>query len=243
MLLSELIAALEPVEPGSAFARTLYSGFLSPEACWEAAIANPLHQESLVRLQEKAADFQSAPACSLPFSTFRLFDSTGNRMVYEQSYFSHRGRLNTFALLTLSGDETALPLLEDAIWALCDEYTWCLPAHLGGRSLDPSRVAGNGQPAFDRTSVRPHDQEVDLFASETAFALSEICALLEERLSPVVTARARLLIRERVLNPVMDLVPPGAGNRLRTTGPPSVPVPWGLLRCICFTMPRPSHRS
>ncbi len=207
MLLSELIAALEPVEPGPAFAGSLHAGFPSSEACWEAAIANPLHQESFMRLQEKAADFRSIPAGSLPFSAFRLFDSTGNRIFYEQSYFSHRGRLNTFALLALSGDETALPHLEDAIWAVCDEYTWCLPAHLGGRSLDPSCVAGSGRSASDRTSIHPHDQEVDLFASETAFALSEICALLEDRLSPIVTARARLLIRERVLKPVMDLCP------------------------------------
>ena len=186
MLLTDLVAALETEETGfspEGFARTLYPRNLSPAACWEAIRLSPFHQGSLSALRRIAASFGDTPAESLPFSLFRLFEESGDRLRYEDAYFSHRARLNAFALLAMGGDEQAVPRLEDAIWAVCDEYAWCLPAHLGA-------------------SRRPPDREVDLFAAETASALAEICALLKDRLSPAVVNRAHALALDRVLYPV-----------------------------------------
>ena len=44
-------------------------------------------------------------------------------------------------------------MLEDTIWAICDEYTWSLPAHISW--------------------AKDERTDVDLFASETGYALSE----------------------------------------------------------------------
>jgi hypothetical protein len=227
MLLTDLVAALEAEEAdfsAKGFARTLYARHASESVCWEAVRLSPLAQGSLGSLRSKRDEFTGSSAATLPFSLFQLFDTTGERRRYEDAYFAHRARLNTFALLALSGEETALAQLEDAIWAICDEYTWCLPAHLGGRSLLPEAVPGGASDGFDAlvpqgaslSSVRRdaagkpfrvHDQEVDLFAAETASALAEICALLEDRLNPVVLARARALVFQRVLNPVQQAGP------------------------------------
>ncbi len=47
---------------------------------------------------------------------------------------------------------------------------------------------------------RGHKKTIDLFSSETAFALSEIMFFLEDRLSPLVISRAKGEIKERVLD-------------------------------------------
>jgi hypothetical protein len=80
---------------------------------------------------------QSA-ACALPFSLYRVYDETGERASYEAAYFDHRRRLNTFALLAMLYPEREeyLTWLEDTIWAICDEYTWSVPAHLIGGGTD-----------------------------------------------------------------------------------------------------------
>ena len=75
----------------------------------------------------------------------------------EKVYFERRLRLNTFALLTLlEPDRGYRTALQEMIWSICDEYTWCLPAHLNAES--PGGIKGT----------------IDLFSAETGFTLSEI---------------------------------------------------------------------
>ncbi len=210
MRLLDLIDALEAGtawrEPAT-LAGTLYAVHPSVEAAWADIRANPLLARSREVLAEKAARFRREPAEPLSFTHYKRFDTDGNRSAYERVYFLHRSRLNTWAILALAGEAGALSELEDAIWLVCDEYTWSLPAHLGGRSLEAALVRGYGAcplacdwPAG--AAPVPHDQQIDLFAAETAFALAEILALLGDRLSPVVRARAEALVRDRVLSPL-----------------------------------------
>jgi hypothetical protein len=47
-------------------------------------------------------------------------------------YFDRRGRLLALALAAaINADDCQIAPLEDMIWTICDEYSWCLPAHLG----------------------------------------------------------------------------------------------------------------
>ncbi|MFD2610885.1 heparinase II/III domain-containing protein [Paenibacillus gansuensis] len=135
----------------------------------------------------------SEPVQAIPFSAYRLFDTTGDREVFEQAYFSRRKRLDVYAVLSLTnGGEAWIRALEDTIWAICDEYTWCLPAHLGGRSLETGEE---------------HRTALDLFAAETAFYLAEILHVLGDRLSGLVAERAEHEILSRVLQPYASLSP------------------------------------
>src|SRR5690606_38720081 len=52
--------------------------------------------------------------------------------------------------------------LLEAIWAICSEVTWCLPAHV--------------------SPERPLAETIHLFAAETGFALAELRLLLGSRL-------------------------------------------------------------
>ncbi len=124
------------------------------------------------------------PIYSLKYTDFILYKKTGNRGVYEHTYFNHRHQLNNSALLALiyPEEEKYINFLMDIIYAVCDEYTWCLPAHQG--NLD----------------VNCNDR-IDLFASETGFTLSEIYTLLGDRLEPLIRDRIRAEINRRIINP------------------------------------------
>jgi len=180
------------------------------EAKWEEIRTSPEYSKQLREVQETGDKLLEEPIAALPFSKYKIFDTSGSRMEFERAYFRNRLRINTFAILSLAfGEDRYIEALEDIIWAMCDEYTWCLPAHLGGNSLKPIEkwnqslaAEVNGQ-LYGK--VKEHRQTVDLFAAETAFTLAEVCSLLESKLSEVVVYRARREVRERVLEPYGDL--------------------------------------
>lgn len=123
------------------------------------------------------------PIEALRYSDFRMFKYTGNRSIYEGQYFVRRRRMNACALLSLiyPEEEKYIVTLMDTIYAICDEYTWCLPAH--------------------QTALEVNNNiHLDLFACETGFALSEIYTLLGDRLEPLIRDRIRVEYDRRVLD-------------------------------------------
>jgi hypothetical protein len=150
----------------------------------------------------------------LPWSAFKLFDTNGNRTVYEQYYFERRQRLAILALSAWLWEKPEdIAALEDCIWAICEEYSWCLPAHMDGTTLSPKLEKDNGDvpPSIPpaSSSLPPHcstpnSTRLDLFACETGFALSECCAMLEGMLSPAVAARAGGEVNRRIIQSYLE---------------------------------------
>lgn len=174
---------------------------------WQEIKEASYYQDILAEIYRERDRYLQQPITELPFSLYKIFGKTGSRIEYEREYFDRRGRLNTFALLVLLDNKKIyLKELEDIIWAICNEYTWCLPAHLGGSSNDIIQQQGiinkNGR---IRPEQRPHREMIDLFAAETAFALAEITSLLEEALSPLVCYRARREIQGRIFKSYTEL--------------------------------------
>ena len=144
---------------------------------------NP-HTEKLIRdIRTAAEDFRKDTGSKgLTFDLYKIFFEKGSRLEYEAEYILHRKRLNAFVVMCLSGEDY-IHELENAIWTICDEFTWALPAHQGG------------------IPVAEHPNRVDLFCAETAFMLSETLSLLEDRLNPMVADRMRFELRRRVIEP------------------------------------------
>lgn len=181
---------------------SLFAAARNPDT-WKSIRENTFYKEALEDVIKAGNGFLSEPIRALRFSDYKIFDTTGSRKEYEDEYFHRRGRLNTLAILSLALEEDRyISALEDAIWAICDEYTWCLPAHLYGESLVVLKEPkGYEKQTLQRhKSIREHDRNVDLFASDTGHSLAEICSLLENRLSPLVVHRARELVKKRVLD-------------------------------------------
>lgn len=154
-----------------------------------------------IQAAEQQMRHQSMP--KLTKEDFFLFHENGNRLVYENAYFGRRKYLTVYAILALwSGElhkqgileekvedseiEAYVKQLETVLVSICcEEQFWALPAHVDFAQID-----------------RPETRyTVDLFAAETAQALSEIVLRLYDKLScEVVTCVAREVI-ERVLQP------------------------------------------
>lgn len=117
----------------------------------------------------------------LTYSDFSEFEKTGRRVGYEEKYFNRRRRLNsTFMMYTAHG-ERYLSELCDLIWAVCDEFTWALPAHTAAESG-----------AY---------KVIDLFNAETAMTLTEMAYLLGDTLPAHVAERVRCEVNRRVIEP------------------------------------------
>ena len=154
---------------------------------WASVKNNPKYEPLLTEVKEMWDNEAQAPLTALPYSDFILFSTTGDRKQYETPYFRRRRALNGAALMALlyPEDEQYIRRLEDIIFAICDEYTWCVPAH---------------QPTFEKVCT----DHIDLFASEVGFALCEIDFLLGDRLSPLVRERITASLEERIVAPFLD---------------------------------------
>lgn len=141
--------------------------------------------EMLTDLRRYGEQALREPLPLLTFQLFRQFGRAGERKAYEQVYFERRGRLAAVAMLALdAGTPHMVHALEEMLWAICDEYTWCLPAHLG--TGEAEQVAGN----------------IDLFAAETVHMLAEIVILHRHHLDALVVERIRKEAERRIFTPL-----------------------------------------
>lgn len=128
----------------------------------------------------------------LPATLYLEFLRNGNRDRFQAPYFTRRTQLGRWVLAEcLEGHGAFLDPIADGIWSLCEESSWCLPAHI------PMQQAGAGLP----DTAEPI---VDLFAAETAALLAWTHYLLQSRLdkvSPQLALRIAREVQARILTP------------------------------------------
>jgi hypothetical protein len=113
----------------------------------------------------------------IPFPTYtqyRFFIRNGGRSSFETPYFARRSRLGAAALRLFLGQLDLKDIVQDYIWAICEETNWVLPAH--------------------------ENVEIDLFSAETGFMLADMLNLLGNVLDAEVRSRVRLEIERRILD-------------------------------------------
>lgn len=143
----------------------------------------------LYDLKKEADLLRKEPLCELPFHAFCQFDTTGNRLTYENLYFHRRRCLGVFSIMAwLYQNPEDITLVEDYLWAICNEYTWALPAHLDGNSLNE----------------KANPLQLDLFALETAQTLAEITYLLKDSINPAIFLRCMAEIERRAFLPFLS---------------------------------------
>lgn len=141
-----------------------------------------MHRKELFDMWE--ADCANRDIPELKYGDYKQYWITGDRKQYERPYFARRRAIACSAMLSLLYPEgnKYFEHLEDVIFAICNEYSWCLPAHQG--SLD-----------------KLNSTVLDLFACETGFALAEIYTLLSDRLEPLIKERIVYEIDRRIVIP------------------------------------------
>ncbi len=125
--------------------------------------------------------FQDKPITVLSHAYAKLYYQTGNRQKYQEQYFDRRQRLELLQILAVSDDKYIEPL-EEIISAICDEYSWALPAH--------SLIKDEN--VFDPTVI-------DLNSSETGFALAETYYVLGEKLSNDIKNRIKVSLEQKII--------------------------------------------
>lgn len=150
-------------------------------AFWQSVRVHPAYAETIGRIKEVYDRLSASPFPSLPFSARNRFYEDGDRKEFEDPYFARRTYLSAATIMALIYPENDeyLRAAEDAVWMICDEYSWSLPAHCGGSYED------------DTTSV-------DLFSTETGLTLAETTEFLKGRIHEKVYRRARIEIKKRV---------------------------------------------
>ncbi|WP_163578865.1 heparinase II/III domain-containing protein [Gracilibacillus saliphilus] len=157
-----------------------------------------MNSSFIAQLEKDAEHFLHTPADNISFNTYRQFMRNGDRQMYETQYFLRRKRLTTFGLLHYLYPETKTytDALENEIWQVCNEFTWCLPAHLD-RQFEEQDYQTYRQTAQLQYSV-------DLFAAETAFTLAELIDLYGEQLDDFLVEKIKIEIDRRVFTPFLE---------------------------------------
>lgn len=138
-------------------------------------------------IMDTADQLRNRPMREETEELFALFETTGNRLQYEDVYFERRKYLATFGLACyLEHRPEDLKKMEEVLRGICAERCWALPAHVD-RKQDPN-----------------WKHTVDLFASETAQCVSEIITFLENDLSEEIKSMVRQNVEERVFRPFYE---------------------------------------
>jgi hypothetical protein len=161
----------------------------SDRSAW--AALPTIHRAALVSDGEAAL---AQPWPEISATLWLDFVRNGARKNFEAAYFGRRQQLISLLIAECVEDRGRfLDAMANAVWSLCEETSWCLPAHLFIQALGP------GLP--DAT-----EPVVDLFAAETAAALAWTDYLLGAKLDgvhPLVRARLRREVGQRVLTPCL----------------------------------------
>jgi hypothetical protein len=135
------------------------------------------------------------PFPPLSATLYLAYARDGNRSRFESVYFDRRALLQNLALAEcVEANGRFLDATADALWAICEESTWCLPAHIG---VQKARV---GLPDVTEPIV-------DLFAGESAVTVAWTLYLLGpslDRVSPQLRRRAEAELQRRILTPVHE---------------------------------------
>ncbi len=184
---------------------------------------------------ETAATTLDQPWPELSATLFLEFARNGNRTNYEGPYFQRRSHLLALALGECAeGKGRFLDALANALWSLCEESSWCMPAHIG------MQQSGCGLP--DTT-----EPTVDLFAGETGALVSWIHYLLAPelaRISPLIPERLRREVQHLTIQPAWEREnwwwQGFCGQNVNNWNP------WinaNLLTCLLLLEPEPAFRA
>lgn len=152
-----------------------------------------IYKNYYIKKAEKNSGFEWIPVRATKFMEFAKI---GNRVECQKIIFKRREVLSDFVIAEcLEGKGRFLNQIIDGIWAICEESTWCIPAHLG--RINNWRY--KELPDIDETCI-------DIFGSETASLLSWTKYFLENKLneiSPFIVKRIEYEIKKRFLNPLL----------------------------------------
>lgn len=176
--INNILASREDFKPFSSYADSLP---------WKA-----VDDELKMRFIQKGEELLEEDWGYLTATKYRLFQTQGNRSIYQKIYFGRRKKLTSLVLAEMVERKGRfLDEIIDGIYIICEESNWVVPAH-GDHLL----TGGIDDYLF-----------VDLFAAETASMMAYIHYLLGDELdkiSPKIRERIRKECTTRLITPNLE---------------------------------------
>lgn len=164
--------------------RSFYEKVRDP-AFWETVRTSPDYAKIREYLLSEWKEYADCVIPALKFSDYRKFFDSGERDTYENSYYLRRQIMIVSSFLAAIYPDVPeyLTRLEDALFIVGSEYSWCLPAHAASVTVDDPLYL------------------IDLFAAETGAAFGEISLMLGNRLSPLIRGMMKREVQTRIIDP------------------------------------------
>lgn len=158
-------------------------------------IAKPqIPKEKADRMVKYAEGLLDKEIPLLPASVYREYVTVGNRSNYENIYFLRREMAVSFAVAEACENQGRFTeRLMDVVWAIMEESTWIIPAHL---YCSPHYKDASLGPVFGDNSLHG----MDLFAATTCGALASVYLLCKDKLDdidPVICRKIEHCLQER----------------------------------------------
>ena len=165
------------------------------KAFWSETVRNSdvykFYRDDLFKNWNNLCENDTMP--DLKYTEYRLYGLTGDRGIFQKPYYRRRVQLETATILALiyPEEEKYINYAMDMIFIICNEYSWCIPAH---------------QPELLTKVNKTH---LDLFACETAYTLSEVYTLLGDRLDTLIRELIKHEVKIRLVDSYIEHAPFG----------------------------------
>ena len=160
--------------------------------------------ENAARLIAEAEQLLTEEVPPLSATDYASFRRTGDRTVFDEKYQKRRKMCLTLALAEAQeGKDRFTEKLADVVWAMLEETTWVIPAHLSNPAInlgDPAR------PVLPYAWKGTADY-VDLYAGVSGAVLAVALYFAGDaldRFSPEIRKRTEYELDRRVLTPFLD---------------------------------------
>ena len=182
---------------------TEYTGQLSDYRPFEKSFRNIVPDALVKLIAEDATLYGSMPYPHIAATDYMCLVRTGNRALFEEKYFTRRHKLTSLVAAAYCdvsipemSKENVLDEIVNGIWAICEETSWCLPAHNTYVRDTPQIILPD--------SSKP---VMDLFACESGATLSMTYYLLKDKLdeiSPLICERIYNEVHKRIIMPYVN---------------------------------------
>ena len=158
---------------------------IDDRAAWH-GVRQRLGEDAVTTIIQQAEEDASAEIPFLRATLFLDFDRTGRREGYEDAQSRRQRMLASLTIAECLEDQGRFldPLL-DVAWAICEESTWCYPAH-------------------HEQLIDIHRPYLDLGAAMLALTLAEMDHLVGSRLDPRLGKRIRDEVNQRCIAPYLE---------------------------------------
>ena len=155
-------------------------------AHWQQFTDQPIARE----VMDLAAQALAEPTPAITATSYLTYQRTGNRVAHEVLVDGRRARLIHMVLAEcLEAEGRFLDAILDEAWAICEESSWVIPAHAGGRYPDG---------LWD-----PDVPIIDLWSAMDVLMLAEVDTVLGDALHPALRKRIRYEVRRRGTEPAL----------------------------------------